>query len=174
VHAHDQGAQISNQLGKGFTQRFAPSHQHIVVGGQKVTRACCHSGAQATFYTVSFGGIARLLGDGKPDSWFRHGRGNSLQPKRRAPGAIAPGSPLKLGALGQPTQCVRLGRHGRHPARQALGRELLATVATALIDDRTTILGGHTGTETVTAGTHELGRLISTFHDIKPRWARFL
>src|SRR5690606_6245606 len=58
--------------------------------------------------------------------------------------------------------------------QNALGRELLAAVAAALVDDGTTVLGGHTGTETVTAGTHELGRLVCTLHDIKPRRARFL
>src|SRR5690606_22851495 len=56
----------------------------------------------------------------------------------------------------------------------ALGRELLAAVAAALVDDRTAVLGGHAGTETVTAGTHELGGLVCTLHVIKPRRARFL
>jgi hypothetical protein len=57
---------------------------------------------------------------------------------------------------------------------RTLGRELLAAVAAALVDDRATVLGGHTGTETVTAGTHELAWLVCTLHNIKPRSARFL
>jgi len=55
-----------------------------------------------------------------------------------------------------------------------LGRELLAAVATALVDDGATVLGSHARTETMAAGTHELRRLISTLHEIKPRWAQFL
>ncbi len=51
----------------------------------------------------------------------------------------------------------------------ALGRELLAAVATATVQNRTAVLGRHTGAETVTAGTHELGRLVSTLHNFQPR-----
>src|SRR5690606_39014603 len=55
-----------------------------------------------------------------------------------------------------------------------LSRELLATVATTTVQDRTAILGCHAGAETVTTGTHELAGLISTLHDFRPRRARFL
>jgi hypothetical protein len=34
----------------------------------KVTRACCHSRPQATFYAVAFWGIAGLLGDREADA----------------------------------------------------------------------------------------------------------
>jgi hypothetical protein len=117
VHAHDQSTQVGHKLGKGFAQRIAPSDQHIVVPYMKVTRASCHSRAKTTFYAIAFWRIARLLGDGKTDaSLVRCGRGNGLQPKRRTPGAIAPGGPLKLAPLGQPAQRARLMVAGRHPA----------------------------------------------------------
>jgi hypothetical protein len=116
VDAHDQRAQIGNQLGEGFAQRFPPSDQHIVMVGSKVTRACCHSRAKAAFYAVAFGRIAGFLGDSEADTRLRVLGRDRLQPKRRAPGAIAPGSPLKLGTLDQPTQRVRPVPDGRHPA----------------------------------------------------------
>src|SRR5690606_34134484 len=53
--------------------------------------------------------------------------------------------------------------------QQALGRKLLATVAAAAIENRAAVLGGHTGTETVTTGTHELAGLVCTLHNIRPR-----
>ena len=174
MDAHDQRAQIVDQLGKWFCQRFTPSNQHIVMVGHKVTRTCCHSRPQTTFYAIALGRIAGFLGDGETDTGRRFLGVDDLQPKSRAPGAIAPGSPLKLASPDQPTQRVRHLLNGRHPATGPLGRELVAAVAAALVDDRTAVLGSHTGTETVTAGTHELGRLISTLHDIKPRRARFL
>src|SRR5690606_7126520 len=58
--------------------------------------------------------------------------------------------------------------------QKALSRELLAALVTAAVQDDATVLGRHAGAETVTASTHELGRLVSTLHDIKPRLARFL
>ena len=116
MYALDQRTQIGNQLGKGFAQRFPSSDQHIVMVSDKVTRACCHSRAKATFYAIALGGIARLLGDREADAGFGGFRGDHLQPKRRAPGAIAPGGPLKLAPLGQPAQGARLMFAGRHPA----------------------------------------------------------
>jgi hypothetical protein len=116
MYALDQRCQIVNQLGKGFAERFPSSDQHIVMVSDKVTRACCHSGAKATFYAIAFGGIAGFLGDGEADAGFDRLGGNHLQPKRRTPGAIAPGGPLKLAPPGQPAQGVRLLPDGRHAA----------------------------------------------------------
>src|SRR5690606_11735744 len=56
----------------------------------------------------------------------------------------------------------------------ASGRELLAAERATAVQDRAAVLGGHAGTETVTTGTHELGRLVSTLHNFQPREARFL
>ena len=53
--------------------------------------------------------------------------------------------------------------------QQSLGRQLLAADRAAAIENDATILGRHTGTETVTTGTHELGGLVCTLHDIRPR-----
>jgi hypothetical protein len=116
VHAYDQRAQIGDQLGKGFAEGFPSSDQHIVMLGDKVTRACCHSRAKAALYAIAFGGIAGFLGDREADAGLGLCHCDGLQSKRRAPGAIAPGSPLKLIPLGQPTQGVRLLLAGRHPA----------------------------------------------------------
>lgn len=55
-----------------------------------------------------------------------------------------------------------------------LGRQLLAAEGAAAIENRATVLGGHTGAETMAASTHELAGLISTLHDVRPRRARFL
>ena len=116
MYALDQRTQIGNQLGKGFAQRFPSSDQHIVMVRDKVTRTCCHSRAKTTFYAIALWGIAGLLGDREADAGFGSIHGDHLQPKRRTPGAIAPGGPLKLRTLDKPAQ--RLGRllHGRHPA----------------------------------------------------------
>lgn len=116
MHAHDQRAQIGDQLGKGFAQRFPSSDQHIVMVGDKVTRACSHSRAKATFYAVALGGIAGFLGHRKADTGLGLGSGDRLQTKRRAPGAIAPGSPLKLRTLDKPAQRPGWLLYGRHPA----------------------------------------------------------
>jgi len=43
------------------------------------------------------------------------------------------------------------------------GRQLLAADGATAGEDRTAILGRHTGTETVTAGANEHARLESTF-----------
>lgn len=53
--------------------------------------------------------------------------------------------------------------------QQSLGRELLAAERAAAVQNDTAVLGCHTRTETVTTGTHELGGLVSTLHDIRPR-----
>jgi hypothetical protein len=116
VYAHDQCAQIGDQLGEGFAERFPPSDQHIVMVGNKVTRACCHSRAKTTFYAITLGRIAGFLGDGKADTRLCLVSRDHLQSKRRTPGAIAPGGPLKLGTLDQPTQSVGPMLNGRHPA----------------------------------------------------------
>src|SRR5690606_2491183 len=98
--------------------RFALTDQHIVMRGLKVTRASCHSRAKTALDAIALWRIARLLGDGEADAGIRLRRGDSLQAKRRTPGAIAPGGPLKLRTLGEPAQfCARL-LHGRHPARR--------------------------------------------------------
>jgi hypothetical protein len=117
MYAHNKCAQIGDQLGKGFAQRVPSSDKHIVMVGDKVTHTCCHSGAKSSFNAIAFRGIAGFLGDGEADARLRLIDRNDLQPKRRAPGAIAPGSPLELGTLDQPTQGVRLLFNGRHPAR---------------------------------------------------------
>src|SRR5690606_18179965 len=57
---------------------------------------------------------------------------------------------------------------------QASGRELLAALGAAAIQDDAAILGGHARPEAVAAGTHDLGGLECTLHDIRPRRARFL
>jgi hypothetical protein len=82
----------------------------------KVTRACCHSRAKTTLDAIALGRIPGFLRDGEANAGVRLWRGYSLQPKRRTPGAIAPGGSLELRTLGEPTQlCGRL-IHGRHPA----------------------------------------------------------
>jgi hypothetical protein len=96
VDAVDQDTQVSDYFGKWVGERFSPSHQHIVVASMKVTRASGHSSPQATFYAISLGGIANFLGYGETNPRHGIGRGHGLQPKRRTPGAIAPGGPLKL------------------------------------------------------------------------------
>ena len=116
VHAYECGTQIGNQLAKGLAQRFALTDQHIVMRGLKVTRASCHSRAKTALDAIALWRIARLLGDGEADAGIRLRRGDSLQAKRRTPGAIAPGGPLKLVPLGQPAQGARLMLAGRHPA----------------------------------------------------------
>lgn len=93
MHAGDAGDKVRNQFVKGFAQRFAPSHQHIVMAGPKVTRASCHSRAKTAFYTIAFWGIAGFLGHGEAETGQGIGAVDRLQPKRRAPGAIAPGCP---------------------------------------------------------------------------------
>jgi hypothetical protein len=118
MHARNQRTQIGNEFGKGFAKRFPSSDQHIVMVRDKVTRTCCHSRPKTTFYATAFGGIAGFLGDGKTDTGLRIVSGDHLQPKRRAPGAIAPGGPLKLGTLDQPAQGVRLLLYGRHAATE--------------------------------------------------------
>ncbi len=102
VHAHERGAQIGNQLAKGLAQRFRLADQHIVMRGLKVTRTSCHSRTKTPFDPIALWRIARLLGDGEADAGFRLRRGDGLQRKRRTPGAIAPGGPLKLRTLGEP------------------------------------------------------------------------
>ena len=116
MYARDKRAQVGDQLGKGFAERFPSSDQHIVMLSDKVTRASCHSGAKATLYAIAFGGVAGFLGDREADAGLCLSHRDGLQPKRRAPGAIAPGSPLKLGTLGKPAQGAGLVLAGRHPA----------------------------------------------------------
>ena len=70
MHTHDQCTQIGDQLGKGFAEGFPSSDQHIVMLRDKVTRACCHSGAKATFYAIALGGIAGFLGNREADAGF--------------------------------------------------------------------------------------------------------
>ena|SRR5690606_28579528 len=53
--------------------------------------------------------------------------------------------------------------------QQSLGRQLLAAVATTTVENCAAVLGCHAGTETVTAGTHELAGLVCTLHNIRPR-----
>lgn len=118
MNALDQRAQIGNQLGEGFAERFPSSDQHIVMVRDKVTRACCHSRAKATFYAIALGRIASFFGNRETDAGFGALGGDHLQPKRRTPGAIAPGGPLKLAPLGQPAQGARLLLDGRHAATQ--------------------------------------------------------
>lgn len=172
MHANDKAAQIGDKSGEGQAQRFPPRQKHIVMSWPKVTRTGCRSSPKASFYTVSFGRIADFLGDGIADTGFRIVGCNSLQAKRRAPGAIAPGGLEKLRAPLETAQCrFRLGIVGRHPASNPLGRQLLAANGTAAIENHTTVLGCHAGTETVTTGTHELGRLVCTLHNIRPRFS---
>jgi len=78
MYAHDQRAQIGDQLGEGFAQRVPSSDQHIVMVGDKVTRACCHSGAKSSFNAIAFRGIAGFLGDGETDTRLRLINGNDL------------------------------------------------------------------------------------------------
>jgi hypothetical protein len=118
MYARDQRAQVGDKLGKGFAEGFPSSDQHIVMLSDKVTRACCHSRPKTTFYAIAFWGIAGLLGDREADARLGIGHCDGLQPKRRAPGAIAPGSPLKLGTLGQPAQGAWALLAGRHPANR--------------------------------------------------------
>jgi len=68
MHTHDERAQIGDQLGKGFAEGFPSSDQHIVMLGDKVTRACCHSRAKATFYAIALWGVAGFLGDREADA----------------------------------------------------------------------------------------------------------
>lgn len=49
------------------------------------------------------------------------------------------------------------------------GRQFLAAACAAGIQNLAAVLGGHAGTETMTAGTHQAARLESTLHCIKPR-----
>jgi len=46
--------------------------------GDKVTRACCHSGAKSSFNAIAFRGIAGFLGDGETDTRLRLINGNDL------------------------------------------------------------------------------------------------
>jgi hypothetical protein len=93
VHAPDGRSQIGNQLAEGLAQRFPSTDQHIVMMVAKVIGACCHSRAKAALDAIALGRIARLLGDGKANAGHRIVGWRCLQPKRRPPGAIAPGSP---------------------------------------------------------------------------------
>jgi hypothetical protein len=72
--------------------------------GRKVISASCHSRAKATLDATTLWRIASLFGDGEANTGVRLGRGNRLQPKRRTPGAIAPGGSLELRTLGEPAQ----------------------------------------------------------------------
>ena len=172
MHTNDKAAQIGDKSGEGQAQCLTPRQKHIVMSWLKVTRTGCRSRPKTSFYTVSFRGIADFLGDGEADARLRLVGCNRLQAKRRAPGAIAPGSSQKLRAPLETAQCrFRLGIGGRHPASNPLGRELLAAVAAAAIENGTAVLGRHTGTETVTTGTHELGGLVCTLHNIRPRFS---
>jgi hypothetical protein len=170
MHTSDEAGQVGYHLFERLAQGFAPRQKDIVMSGHKVTRTSCRSGAQAALHAVSFRRIADLLCDREADARLGFGAGNGLQPKRRAPGAIAPGGSQKLRAPLETAQYrFRLGKIGRHPARNPLGRELLAAKGAATIENRAAVLGCHTRTETVTTGTHELGGLVCTLHDIRPR-----
>jgi len=172
VHAGDEAAQIGDKSGEGQAQRLPPRQKHIVMSGLKVTRTGCRSRPKTSFYTISFGGIADFLGDGETDTRISLAGGDCLQPKRRAPGAIAPGSSQKLRAPLETAQCrFRLRIVGRHPASNPLGRELLAAKRAATIENRAAILGCHASTETMTTGTNELGGLVCTLHNIRPRFS---
>ena len=99
MHALERTPEIGDELVEIFSERFAAPDQHIIVPGAKVTRASCHSGTKAAFDAIALGRIARLLGDGEPNPRVGRIGLDGLQPKRRPPGAIAPGSPLKLGSF---------------------------------------------------------------------------
>jgi hypothetical protein len=118
MNARNQRTQIGNDFFKGLDEGFPSSDQHIVMVRHKVTRACCHSRPKATFYAIAFRGIAGLLGHGKADARLGLFGSDHLQPKCRPPGAIAPGSPLKLRTFDEPTQGVRLLLDGRHAATE--------------------------------------------------------
>jgi len=172
VHAGYKAAQIGDKSGEGLAQCLPPRDKHIVMSWPKVTRTGCRSRPKTSFYTISFGGIADFLGDGETDTGFGFARLYGLHAKRRAPGAIAPGSSQKLRASLEAAQCrFRLRIDGRHPASNPLGRELLAAKRAAAIENRTAVLGCHASTETVTTGTHELGGLVCTLHNITPRFS---
>jgi len=116
MHTSDAKGQIRDQPVKRLAQRFTLAYQHIVMARHKVTGACCHSCAKAAPDAIALGRIARFFGDGKPDARPIVNRDNCLQPKRRAPGAIAPGGPNELASLFQPAQRAIGLNHGRHPA----------------------------------------------------------
>jgi hypothetical protein len=114
MHTSDKAAEIGDQSGERQAQGLAPRQQHIVMSGDKVTRTRCRSRAQAALHAIALGRIADFLGDGEADPGIRLGRRHDLQPKRRAPGALAPGGSQKLCAAPKPAQ--RPGLVGRHPA----------------------------------------------------------
>lgn len=170
MHAGDEAAQIGDHSGEGQAEGLPPRQKDIVMSGVKVTRASCRSRPEAPFHAIALGRVADFLGDGEADARLGLRCRSNLQPKRRAPGAIAPGGSQKLRAPLQAAQCrFRLGKIGRHPANNPLGRQLLAAEGTAAIENRAAVLGGHAGAETVTTGTHELAGLVCTLHNIRPR-----
>jgi hypothetical protein len=117
MDAGDKAAEVGDKSGEGQAQGLTPRQQHIVVSGKKVTRTSCRSSAQAPFHAVALWGIAHFLGDGEADTGIAMGRRSNLQPKRRTPGAIAPGGPGELRALPEAAQAFRrLELVGRHPA----------------------------------------------------------
>jgi hypothetical protein len=118
MHASDAKGQIRYQPVEGLAQRFTPAYQHIVMRRNKVIGTRCHSCAKAPLDAVALGRVARFLGHGKTNAGRGLGRGDGLQPKRRAPGAIAPGSPNELASLLQAAQSACRLIHGRHPARR--------------------------------------------------------
>ncbi|KKB07382.1 hypothetical protein VE26_11425 [Devosia chinhatensis] len=118
VHAGDEAAEICDHSGEGLAQGLPSRQKDIVMSGLKVTRTSCRSRPKTPFHAIALGRVADFLGDGEADSGLGFRGGSSLQPKRRAPGAIAPGGSQKLRAPLEAAQCrLRLGRIGRHPAR---------------------------------------------------------
>jgi len=63
-----KAAQIGDKSGEGLAQCLPPRDKHIVMSRPKVTRTGCRSRPKTSFYTISFGGIADFLGDGKADT----------------------------------------------------------------------------------------------------------
>jgi hypothetical protein len=170
MHTGNKAAKVSDHSVEGLAQGFASRQEDIVMSGHKVTRTSCRSRAKPALDPIAFGRIADLLGHREADARLTFEAGNGLHAKRRTPGAIAPGGSQKLRAPPEAAQCcLGQGGFGRHPAKNPLGRKLLAAIAAAAIENRAAVLGGHTGTETVTTGTHELGWLVCTLHDIRPR-----
>ena len=110
----EQRFEVSDQGGKRRRKRLGPPDEHVVMLGLELPRTSGSRGAQPPFDAVALRRIAGFFGHGvtEPRQFCR--AVDCLQRKTRAPGAIAPGGPEKLGPFGEPSEALADFGPGRH------------------------------------------------------------
>lgn len=172
---------VSDDLREAHRKRIPPPHQHMVAAWLgKCLAMETDRFSQPAANAVALDGIAHFLGDRKAETRaVRRCLGITMLEKlqqKTAPGDFpSPGGGQKFCAFLQASHKPSKKRRRRNPDAAAppvghrdrgcrSGRKALATARAATGNNGTTTIGGHAGTETVTALAHQLGGLVSPLH----------